>query len=142
MSGENVAEYKASELLSEEVSADCKWLLSRAVPLISERIVKSHELANYMFELGQAAYKSGRNDGYSEGRATTANNEKDHHFELYKEDCSAIYAAKPCDYEFDEFGIVKDVDKLSRRANAVEFLKKALGDENPGIGGVGTSHQD
>ncbi|MFS7963024.1 hypothetical protein Hanom_Chr08g00733311 [Helianthus anomalus] len=139
---EKVSECKASELLTEEVSADCKWLLSRAVPLISERIVKSHELANYMFELGQAAYNSERKDGYSEGRAVAANNEKDYRFELYKEDCGVVYAAKRRDYEFVEFGIVKVVDKLSRRANAVEVLKKALGDEIHGTGGVGPSHQD
>ncbi|MFS8020228.1 hypothetical protein Hanom_Chr15g01413081 [Helianthus anomalus] len=86
---EKIAESKASELLAEEVSADCKWLLARAVPLISERIVNSDELANYMFELGQAAYNSGRRkDGYGEGRVV--------------------------------------VDKLSRRANAIEVLKKLL----------------
>ncbi|KAJ0578071.1 hypothetical protein HanIR_Chr05g0243241 [Helianthus annuus] len=91
-----VAECKASELLTEEISADCKWLLSRAVPLISERIVKSHELANYMFELGQAAYNSGRKEGYSKGRAAVANNEKDYHFELYKEDCSVVPEGGRC----------------------------------------------
>ncbi|MFS7998992.1 hypothetical protein Hanom_Chr12g01160671 [Helianthus anomalus] len=139
---EKVAECKASELLVEEVSADCKWILSRVVPLIAERIVKSHELANYMFELGQAAYNSGRKDGYNEGRVATASNEKDYHFELYKEDCSAAYAAKRRDYEFVEFGIVKAIDKLSRRANVVEFLKKALGDESRGARGAGPSRQD
>ncbi|MFS7893991.1 hypothetical protein Hanom_Chr00s001272g01678281 [Helianthus anomalus] len=137
---EKVAECKASEFLAEEVSADCKWLLSRAVPLISECIVKSHELTNYMFELGQAVYNSGRKDGYSEGRAAATNNEKDYHFDLYKEDCGAVYAAKRRDYEFVEFGIVKAVDKLSRRANAIEVLKKALGDEGHETGGAGTSH--
>ncbi|KAM0028587.1 hypothetical protein Hdeb2414_s0018g00515691 [Helianthus debilis subsp. tardiflorus] len=108
---------------------------------ISERIVKSHELANYMFKLGQAAYNHGRKDGYSEGRAAAANNEKDYHFELYKEDCAGSYAAKRHDYEFLEFGIVKVIDKLSRRANAIEILKKALGDSRT-KGGAGPSHQD
>ncbi|KAJ0561844.1 hypothetical protein HanRHA438_Chr06g0286601 [Helianthus annuus] len=60
--------------------------------LIFERIVKSHELANYMFELGQAAYNSGRKEGYSEGMAAVVNKEKDYHFELFKEDCSGKYA--------------------------------------------------
>ncbi|KAJ0586266.1 hypothetical protein HanHA89_Chr05g0209881 [Helianthus annuus] len=71
-----VVECKAAELLTEEISADCKWLLSRAVPLvtslvlylppvcvnyfshfalclsqIADRIVNSPELATYMFEL-------------------------------------------------------------------------------------------
>ncbi|KAJ0545444.1 hypothetical protein HanIR_Chr08g0349931 [Helianthus annuus] len=136
-----VAKSKASELLAEEVSADCKWLLAHAVPRISKRIVKSHELANYMFELGQAAYNNGRKDGYSEGRAAAANNEKDYHFELYKEDCGATYAAKRRDYEFLEFGIMKAVDKLCRRANAIEVLKKAIGDSGT-EGGAGPSHQD
>ncbi|KAJ0941968.1 hypothetical protein HanPSC8_Chr03g0086351 [Helianthus annuus] len=70
---EKVAESKASEILVEEVTADCKWLLARAVPLviflISERIAGSEELAKYMYELGEAAYDHGRKDGYSEGRS-------------------------------------------------------------------------
>ncbi|KAJ0770539.1 hypothetical protein HanPI659440_Chr07g0258761 [Helianthus annuus] len=139
---EKVAESKASEILVEETAADCKWLLARAVPQISERIVKSEELAKYMFELGQAAYNSGRKDGYGEGRAAALSNEKDYHFELYKEDCTAAYTAKRREYEFIEFGIVKAVEKLSRKANAVEVLKKALGDENPEGGDAGPSHQD
>ncbi|KAJ0547572.1 hypothetical protein HanRHA438_Chr08g0358421 [Helianthus annuus] len=64
------------------------------VALIADRIVKSHELASYMFELGQAGYNSGRQDGYSEGRSAVVNNEKDYHFELYKQDCGGVYAAK------------------------------------------------
>ncbi|KAJ0935267.1 hypothetical protein HanRHA438_Chr03g0117101 [Helianthus annuus] len=94
-----------------------------------------------MFKLGQAAYNHGRKDGYSEGRAAAANNEKDYHFELYKEDCAGTYAVKRHDYEFIEFGIVKAVDKLSRRANAIEVLKKALGDSGT-KGSAGPSHQD
>ncbi|KAJ0590032.1 hypothetical protein HanRHA438_Chr04g0188891 [Helianthus annuus] len=125
---EKIAENQASEILAEEMSTDCKWLLTRAVPLIADRIVKSDELAKYMFDLGQAAYNSGRKDGYGEGRAAASNNEKDYHFELFKEDCTGKYAAKRRDYEFIEFGIVKDVEKLSRRGNAIEVLKKALGD--------------
>ncbi|KAF5754656.1 hypothetical protein HanXRQr2_Chr17g0793731 [Helianthus annuus] len=137
-----VAECKASELLTEKISADCKWLLSRAVPLISERIVKSYELANYVFELGQAAYNSGQKEGYSEGRAAAAINEKDYHFELYKEDCSGKYAAKRREHEFVEFGIVKAVEKLSRKVDGVAFLKKALCEEGHGAGGAGPSQQD
>ncbi|KAM0062301.1 hypothetical protein Hdeb2414_s0004g00146521 [Helianthus debilis subsp. tardiflorus] len=95
-----------------------------------------------MFELGQAAYNSGRKDGYGEGRAAVVNNEKDYHFELYKEDCTAKYAAKRQEYEFIEFGIVKAVNKLSRKVNAVEVLKKALGDEDREGGDAGPSHQD
>ncbi|KAJ0876162.1 hypothetical protein HanPSC8_Chr11g0485271 [Helianthus annuus] len=130
---EKVAENKASEILAEE--------MSRAVPLIAERIAKSDELVKYMFDLGQAAYNSGRKDGYGEGRAAASNNEKDYHFELFKEECTGKYAAKRRDYEFVEFGIVKVVDKLSRRANAIEVLKKALGDSGT-EGGAGPSHQD
>ncbi|KAM0056766.1 hypothetical protein Hdeb2414_s0006g00222351 [Helianthus debilis subsp. tardiflorus] len=96
---------------------------------IAERIVKSHELAHYMFELGQAAYNSDHKEGYSEGRAAAASGEKDHHFELFKEDCSGKYTTKRREYEFIEFGVVKAVENLSQKANAVELLKKALGDE-------------
>ncbi|KAJ0442425.1 hypothetical protein HanIR_Chr16g0809131 [Helianthus annuus] len=109
---------------------------------ISERIVKSDELAKYMFELGQAAYNSGRKDGYAEGRAASASNEKDYHFKLYKEDCTVAYAAKRREYEFIEFGIVKAVGKLSRKANVIEVLKKALVDQDPEGGDAGPSHQD
>ncbi|MFS7980099.1 hypothetical protein Hanom_Chr10g00935371 [Helianthus anomalus] len=138
---EKVAESKASEILAEEIIADCKWLLARAVPLISERIAKSDELAKYMFELGQVAYNRGRKDGYGEGRAATMNNEKDYHFELFKEYCTAKYAAKRWEYEFIEFGIFKAVEKLSQKANAVEVLKKALGDQGADGGDAGPSHQ-
>ncbi|KAM0008963.1 hypothetical protein Hdeb2414_s0100g00793211 [Helianthus debilis subsp. tardiflorus] len=95
-----------------------------------------------MFELGQAAYNSGWKEGYSEGRAAVASGEKHYHFELFKEDCSGKYAAKLHEYEFVEFGVVKAVEKLSRKADAVAFLKKALGDEGHEAGGVGPSHQD
>ncbi|MFS7946821.1 hypothetical protein Hanom_Chr06g00540831 [Helianthus anomalus] len=83
---EKVAECKASELLAEEVSADCKWLLARAVPLISERIEGSEELAKYMYELGEAARDLGRKEGYAEGRAAAESKEPLKNFELYKID--------------------------------------------------------
>ncbi|KAM0037951.1 hypothetical protein Hdeb2414_s0013g00409211 [Helianthus debilis subsp. tardiflorus] len=67
--------------------ADCKWLLVRGVPLIADRIVKSDELAKYMFELGETAFDSGRKEGYGEGRDAAVANEKVDHFELYKVDC-------------------------------------------------------
>ncbi|KAM0056542.1 hypothetical protein Hdeb2414_s0006g00219571 [Helianthus debilis subsp. tardiflorus] len=60
-----------------------------------------------MFELGQAAYNSGRKDGYGEGRAAAMNIDKDYYFELFKEDCTSKYIAKRQEYEFIEFGIVK-----------------------------------
>ncbi|MFS8001814.1 hypothetical protein Hanom_Chr13g01194761 [Helianthus anomalus] len=110
---EKVAESKSSEILAEETASDCKWLLARAIPL-----VYSH---------------CGRKDGYAE---------KDYHFELYKQDCTAAYTAKRREYEFIEFGIVKAVEKLSRKANAIEVLKKALGDQEPEGGDAGPSHQD
>ncbi|MFS7928952.1 hypothetical protein Hanom_Chr04g00326821 [Helianthus anomalus] len=137
-----VAESKASEILAEEATAECKWSLARAVPLISERIAKSDELAKYMFKLGQAAYNSGRKYGYGEGRAAAASNENDYHFELYKQDCTAAYTAKRREYEFINFGIVKAVEKLSRKANAIDVLKKALGDQGTEGGDAGPSHQD
>ncbi|KAJ0711515.1 hypothetical protein HanOQP8_Chr09g0324691 [Helianthus annuus] len=137
-----IAECKAFELLTEEISVDCKWLLSRAVPLIAYHIVKSHELANYMFELGQAGYNSGRKNGYSEGRAAAVNNEKDYHFEFYKEDCGAAYAAKRQEFASLEFGVVKAAQKLSQKPDGVALLKKALGDEDRVTGGAGTSHPE
>ncbi|MFS8023762.1 hypothetical protein Hanom_Chr16g01455341 [Helianthus anomalus] len=81
---EKTTESKPSKILAGEISADCKWLLARGVPLIADRIIKLDELAKYMFELGEAAFDNGRKEGYSEGRAAVAANEKVDHFELYK----------------------------------------------------------
>ncbi|KAJ0546678.1 hypothetical protein HanIR_Chr08g0363601 [Helianthus annuus] len=94
-----------------------------------------------MFELGGAAYNSGCKDGYGEGRAAAATNEKDYHFDLYKEDCTAAYAAKRREYEFLEFYIVKAVGKLYRKSDAVETLKKALGEQDAETGDAGPNHQ-
>ncbi|KAF5814046.1 hypothetical protein HanRHA438_Chr03g0116731 [Helianthus annuus] len=127
---EKTAESKVSEILVEEISADCKWLLARGVPLIADRIVKSDELAKYMFELGKAAFDSGHKEGYGKGRAVATANEKVDHFELYKVDCSAHYASKGQEYEFLKFAIVRAVENLSRKGAAVETLKKALGDQD------------
>ncbi|MFS7907122.1 hypothetical protein Hanom_Chr01g00067551 [Helianthus anomalus] len=129
------------QILAEETASDCKWLLARAVPLISERISKSDELARYMYELGEAAYNSGRKDGYAEGRVAALSNENDYHFELYKQDCTSAYIAKRREYEFIEFGIVKAFEKLSRKANAIRVMKKALRDQDPEGGDAGPSHQ-
>ncbi|KAJ0800190.1 hypothetical protein HanPI659440_Chr03g0100141 [Helianthus annuus] len=137
-----IAECKASELLTEEISADCKWLLSRTVPLIADRIVKSHELANCMFELGQAGYNSGRKSGYSEGRVAAVNKEKDYYFEFYKEDCGAAYVIKRQEFASLEFAVVKAAQKLSRKPDGVALLKKAFGDEDRATGGAGTSHPE
>ncbi|KAF5797047.1 hypothetical protein HanRHA438_Chr08g0371071 [Helianthus annuus] len=60
---DRTAKSKVSEILAEEDNADCKWLLAPGFPLIVDRIVKSDEFANYMFELGGAAYNSGRKEG-------------------------------------------------------------------------------
>ncbi|KAJ0785306.1 hypothetical protein HanOQP8_Chr02g0041621 [Helianthus annuus] len=139
---EKASECQASELLVEEVSADYKWLLSCAVPLLSDRIMNSHELATYMFELGQAGYNSGRKDGYSEGRAAATNNEKDYHFELYKENCDGNYAAKRKEFASLEFVVVKAAQKLSWKPGGVALLKKTLGNDGHAAGGAGTSHPE
>ncbi|KAM0043679.1 hypothetical protein Hdeb2414_s0010g00344111 [Helianthus debilis subsp. tardiflorus] len=118
---EKTAESKASEILAEEISVDCKWLLARGVPL--------------------SAFDSGSKEGYGEGRAAVATNEKVDHFELHKLDCLANYAAKCQEYEFLEFAIVRAVEKLYRKGAAVETLKKALEDQDAETDGAGTSHQ-
>ncbi|KAJ0615956.1 hypothetical protein HanRHA438_Chr02g0084131 [Helianthus annuus] len=138
---ERSAEVRASEIIAEEANADSKWLLARGVPLIADRIVKSKELAMYMFELGEAAYDNGRKDGYGEGRSAAEAKEALKKFDLYKTDCAARYAEKRLEYEFLKFAIVKVVGKLCRKPDGVELLKKALGDQTPEAGGVGPSHQ-
>ncbi|MFS7888316.1 hypothetical protein Hanom_Chr00s000001g01593521 [Helianthus anomalus] len=142
ITSEKAAGSKASEILAEEATADCKWLLARGIPLIANRIVKSDELDKYMYQLGEAAYDNGRKDGYGEGRAAVVANEKVDHFDLYKTDCAARYASKRQEYEFLEFAIVKAVGNLSRKTDVVEVLKKALGDQDPKARGAGSSHQD
>ncbi|KAM0044151.1 hypothetical protein Hdeb2414_s0010g00349811 [Helianthus debilis subsp. tardiflorus] len=112
---ETIAESKASKILVEEVTADFKWLLAHAVPLISECIAVSEELAKYMYELGEASYDHGRKDGYAEGRRQ--------------------------EFESLEFAIVKAAGKLSRKPNRIALLKRALGEEDREAGGAGTNHQ-
>ncbi|KAM0070648.1 hypothetical protein Hdeb2414_s0001g00015561 [Helianthus debilis subsp. tardiflorus] len=94
-----------------------------------------------MFELGGAAYDSGRKDGYGEGKAAALAKDKDHQFELYKVDCTANYTAKRQEYEFLEFGIIKTIEKLTRKGIAVKTLKKVLEDADVETSGTGTSHQ-
>ncbi|MFS7999138.1 hypothetical protein Hanom_Chr12g01162481 [Helianthus anomalus] len=86
---------------------------------IADRLVNSDEFAKYMFNLGGAAYNNGRKDGYAEGKAAALAKEKDHQFELFKVDCAGNYMAKRQEYEFLEFGILKAIEKLSRRGIAV-----------------------
>ncbi|KAF5759628.1 hypothetical protein HanRHA438_Chr16g0755521 [Helianthus annuus] len=88
---------KALELLSQELGGDCKWLLTRGMPLLADRLVASEEWAKYMFELGGAAYNNGRKNGYAEGKT------------FVKEDCAANYAAKCHEFGFLEFGMVKAI---------------------------------
>ncbi|KAF5800096.1 hypothetical protein HanXRQr2_Chr07g0312081 [Helianthus annuus] len=136
---EKTAESQASELLAEETSADTRWLLSRGVPLLADRILNSTELATYMFELGQAGYNRGRKFGYAEGKAAAISKEKDYHFELYKEDCDGAYAAKRKAFSTLDFAVVRAAQKLSRKPDGVALLKKALGDDADAAGGAGTS---
>ncbi|KAJ0880698.1 hypothetical protein HanRHA438_Chr10g0466171 [Helianthus annuus] len=136
---EKTAECQASEFLAEEASVDTRWLLSRGVPLLVDRILNSPELATYMFELGQAGYNSGRKFGYAEGKAAAINKEKDYHFELYKEDCDGAYAAKCKAFSTLDFAVVRAAQKLSRKPDGVALLKKALGDDADAAGGAGTS---
>ncbi|KAF5783164.1 hypothetical protein HanRHA438_Chr11g0517421 [Helianthus annuus] len=134
---EKVAENKASEILVEEISADCKWLLARAVPL---HIAGSEELAKYMYELGEAAYAHGRKEGCVEGRSAAEAKEPLKSFDLYKTDCAARYAEKQQEFESLEFGIIKAAGKLSRKPNGIALLRKAPGDEEREAGGADTSH--
>ncbi|MFS7996925.1 hypothetical protein Hanom_Chr12g01135741 [Helianthus anomalus] len=129
---EKVVEVKASEILVEEVAADYKWLLARAVPL----------LAKYIYELGEAAYAHGRKEGYAEGRTTAEEKEPLKSFDLYKTDCVARYAEKRQEFESLEFAIVKAARKLSRKPDGIALLKRALGEDDREAGGAGTSHQE
>ncbi|MFS8034704.1 hypothetical protein Hanom_Chr17g01584341 [Helianthus anomalus] len=132
---------KEKQILVEEVSADCKWLLARIVPLISECIVGSEELAKYMYKLGEAARALGCKKGYAEGRAAAESKEPLKNFELYKTDCVARYAEKRQEFESLEFAIVKAAGKLSRKPDGVALLKRALGEEDHEAEGAGTSRQ-
>ncbi|KAF5784056.1 hypothetical protein HanXRQr2_Chr11g0515151 [Helianthus annuus] len=107
--------------------------------VLADRILHSTELATYMFELGRAAYNSGRKFGYAEGKTAVINKEKDYHFELYKEDCEGAFAAKRKEFSTLEFAVVRAAEKLARKADGVALLKKALGEDGDAAGGAGTS---
>ncbi|MFS7995657.1 hypothetical protein Hanom_Chr12g01120531 [Helianthus anomalus] len=130
---EKIVESKASEILVEEVTADCKCLLARA---ISQRIAGSEELAQYMYDLGEGARARGRKEGYAEGRAAVEAKEPLKNFELYNIDCVARYAEKRQEFESLEFAIVKAAGKLSRKPDEVALLKRALGEEDREAGGT------
>ncbi|KAJ0591909.1 hypothetical protein HanHA300_Chr03g0078761 [Helianthus annuus] len=137
---EKSAEVRASEIIMEEANAESKWLLARGLPLMADRIVRSEELATYMYELGEATYDHGRKDGYAEGRSTAEAKEALKSFDLYKTECAARYVEKRQEFESLDFSIVKATGKLSRKPDGVALLKKALGDEDREAGGAGTSH--
>ncbi|KAJ0800181.1 hypothetical protein HanPI659440_Chr03g0100051 [Helianthus annuus] len=50
----------------------------------------SEELAKYMLELGGTAYDSGRENGYSEGKAFSLEGKPDSDFELFKSYCRLL----------------------------------------------------
>ncbi|KAF5773756.1 hypothetical protein HanRHA438_Chr13g0602931 [Helianthus annuus] len=130
MVAEQQAQNKTLDLLAKT------WVMT-----IADRFVRSDELAKYMFDLGGAAYDSGRKDGYAEGKAAVLAKEKDDKFELYKVDCAGNYTAKRQEYKFIEFGILKAIKKLTRRGIAVETTMKVLEDNDAETGGAGSSHQ-
>ncbi|KAJ0796110.1 hypothetical protein HanPI659440_Chr04g0158371 [Helianthus annuus] len=125
---EQHAQNKTLDLLGQDLGNDYTWLLTRGVRFVHfhivDRLVRSEELAKYMFDLGGAAYDSGRKDGYAEGMAAAHPKEKDEKFELFKVDFASNYTSKRQEYEFTEFGILKAIDKLARHGVAVETLKK------------------
>ncbi|MFS7905164.1 hypothetical protein Hanom_Chr01g00044521 [Helianthus anomalus] len=112
------------------------------MPLISERIAGSEELAKYMYELSEAAYGHGRKEGYAEGRVAVEAKEPLKSFDLSKTDCAARYAEKRQEFESLEYAIVKAAGKLSWKPDGIALLKRALGEEDREAGGAGTSHQE
>ncbi|MFS7953656.1 hypothetical protein Hanom_Chr07g00621211 [Helianthus anomalus] len=129
------------DLLAQDLGNDCMWLLTRGVPLILDRLVRSEELAKYMFDLGVAAYDIGHKNGYAEGKEAAHAKERDEKFELFKVDCTGNYTSKRQEYEFIEFGILKAIVKLACRGVAVETLKKVLKVVDAATGGASPSHQ-
>uniref|UniRef100_A0A251TRA1 Putative transposase (Putative), gypsy type n=1 Tax=Helianthus annuus TaxID=4232 RepID=A0A251TRA1_HELAN len=124
---EKTAECRASELLAEEASADSRWLLSRGVPLLADRILHSSELARYMFELGRAGYNSGRKFGYAEGKLAATNNERDSHFELYKDDCDGAYAEKRKEFSTLDFSCCSGLWEVGSQSKWSSFVEKSFG---------------
>ncbi|KAF5803630.1 hypothetical protein HanRHA438_Chr06g0282611 [Helianthus annuus] len=93
--------------------------------LLADRLMASEELAKYMLELSEAAYKSGHQDGYAEGKVFTLENKPDNDFELFKEDCTGTYREKRKAFGLLKIGILKAIEKLSRKGVAVDVLRKA-----------------
>ncbi|MFS7888959.1 hypothetical protein Hanom_Chr00s000002g01601151 [Helianthus anomalus] len=88
------AQVKSSEMVSQELGKDCKWLINHEIPL----------LAKYMFEFVKVAYNSCLKDGYAEGKAFVIDGKPDNDFELFKSDCATHYRNKRKEFGLLEFG--------------------------------------
>ncbi|KAF5817971.1 hypothetical protein HanXRQr2_Chr02g0059321 [Helianthus annuus] len=99
-----------------------------------------------MFELGGAAYNSGRKDGYAKGKTFVLEGKPDNDFELFEEYCNGHYRSKRKEFGLLEFRLSKAIEKLSRKGVAVDVLRFILeGDDTDDSattgGGAGTSGQ-
>ncbi|MFS7976078.1 hypothetical protein Hanom_Chr10g00888221 [Helianthus anomalus] len=94
----------------------------------------SDELAKYMFDLPKTAYDNDRKDGFVEGKAFVLEERPDHEFELFKTDCGTRFRDKRKEFDHLEFGILKAIEKLSRKGVAVDVLRAVLGDEDTDAG--------
>ncbi|KAF5785179.1 hypothetical protein HanXRQr2_Chr10g0425501 [Helianthus annuus] len=109
-------------------------------------LMTSDELAKYMFDLPETTYDNGKKDGFVKGKAFVLEERSDHEFELFKTDCGTRFRDKRKEFDHLEFGILKAIEKLSRKGVAVDVLRTVLGDENTDAGaaasgGAGPSEQ-
>ncbi|MFS7930084.1 hypothetical protein Hanom_Chr04g00339961 [Helianthus anomalus] len=104
---------------------------------LADSLMASEKLAKYMFELGRVAYNSGRKDGYVEGKAFVLEGKANNYFELFKEDCAGHYRNKLKEFGVLELGVMKAIEKLSRKGVVVDVLRTVLEGGDVGAGATG-----
>ncbi|KAJ0443128.1 hypothetical protein HanRHA438_Chr16g0764031 [Helianthus annuus] len=105
--------------------------------MLMESICNIPELISSVAELTKAAYKSGRKDGYGEGKSFVVDGRQDKGFDLHMKDCATEYKARQVDFDNPEFGIITNVLQLAHHGNVVDSLKELI--EHSREGGIGPS---
>ncbi|KAM0071157.1 hypothetical protein Hdeb2414_s0001g00021691 [Helianthus debilis subsp. tardiflorus] len=124
-------------MVAAELGEECKSLINRGILLLVDFLMASEKLAKYMFELGGVAYNRGRKDGYAEGKVVALERKANNYFELFKEDCAGHYRNKLKEFGVLEFGVLKAIEKLSRKGVVVDVLCTVLEGGDVGAGATG-----
>ncbi|MFS7967958.1 hypothetical protein Hanom_Chr09g00791931 [Helianthus anomalus] len=145
VTGERDAESREVQRLStmfkekEAQTIEAQKSHAEALACLANRLMASEELAKYMFELGGAAYNSGRKDCYAEGKVFAIEGNQKIALNYSKKIVLVIMLSKHKAFGFLKFSILKAIEKLSRKGVAVVVLRKVLEGGDAKTGGVGPS---